>query len=57
MNLLAGDAGGLSAEEAGGGRVGKADEAVAIYAAYAIGDRVEQDLLLPVEFLRASPLL
>ncbi len=38
-------------------RIGKADMPVAIDAANSVGNRVQQNLLLTVEFLGAAPLL
>jgi hypothetical protein len=51
MHRLAGEACGRCAQQTGGGRVGKADQAVAVHAADAVRHRVEQNLLLAIEFL------
>ena len=44
-------------QQAGGGRIGKADFAMAVHAANAVGNRIQQNLLLAVEFFGPAALL
>ena len=57
VDRLAGERDGRGAQQAGGGGIGKADLAVAVDAADAVGDRVEQDLLLAVELFGPAAFL
>ena len=57
VHRLAGERSCRRAQQAGGGGIGKADQAVAVHAADAVGDRVEQNLLLAVEFLGPAAFL
>ena len=54
MHWLASQALGRSGKQAGGGGVGKADQSMLVHAAYAVSHRVQQDLLLAVEFLGSA---
>ena len=55
MHRLAGQAGGRGAQQANSRGVGETDQAVAVQAADSIRDRVEQNLLLAIEFFGAAP--
>ena len=57
MNGLAGKRRSGCAEQAGGGGIGKADFAMAVHAANAVGNRVKENLLLAVELLGAATFL
>ena len=57
MDGLAGEARRGGAEQARGRWIGEADHAAAVHAADAVGDGVEQDLLLAIEFLGAAAFL
>jgi len=52
VDWLAGQAGGVGTEQTRSSGIGKADVPLAVHAANAVGNRVEQDLLLPVKLLR-----
>ena len=54
MHGFSGKAAGRRAEKTSCGGVGKADQAAAVNAADAVGDRVEEDLLLPREFFGSA---
>jgi len=51
VDWLAGQAGGIGTEQTRSSGIGKADVPLAVHAANAVGNRVEQDLLLPVKLL------
>src|SRR5579863_701978 len=53
MDWLAGETGRVGAQQISRGRIRKADEAVGVESADAVGYRVEQNLLLAVELLGA----
>ena len=57
VHRLAGKRSSRGAQQAGGGGIGKADLAMTVHAADAVGNRVQQNLLLAVEFFGAAALL